>query len=62
VTIETLQLPSNCATEAAARTAGAADAAVSGIANKAVAKIIVRLRMAVRSSFPRLFSEVQPIS
>ena len=35
MTIETLQLPSNCATEAAARTAGAADAAVSGIANKA---------------------------
>jgi hypothetical protein len=44
----------NCATEAgaagagrAARTAGAADAAVRGIANKAVAKTIVRLRMAI---------------
>jgi hypothetical protein len=55
-------LPSNCATDAAARTAGAADAAVSGIANKAVAKIIVRLRMAVRSSFRRLFPELQPVS
>jgi hypothetical protein len=62
VTIETLQVPLNCVTEGAARTAGAADAAVRGIANKAVAKIIVRSRMAVRSSFPRLFPELQPIS